>query len=74
MHPGCGTPRSAPEVSWELGPARLQEVPAELVDGDLDELCDQLLTRSVPAEPDDDVAVIAARLVPQDRTDPGVRR
>lgn len=63
-----------PEVSWELGPARLREVPAELADGDLDELCDQLLTRLVPAGPDDDVAVVAARLVPQDRTDPRVRR
>jgi hypothetical protein len=34
-----------------------------------EELRDELLTRMVPADPDDDVAVIAVRLHPATRTD-----
>lgn len=43
---------------------RLREVFAELVAADLtlDELCDELLRRMLPAAPEDDVALVAVRL------------
>jgi serine phosphatase RsbU (regulator of sigma subunit) len=52
------------------GLARLQETLADLAGRDLDELCDELLARMLPAEPDDDVALVAVRLHPQDRPRP----
>jgi PAS domain S-box-containing protein len=48
------------------GLARLQETLADLAGRDLDEVCDELLARMLPAEPDDDVALVAVRLHPQD--------
>ncbi|NAZ85249.1 SpoIIE family protein phosphatase [Kineococcus indalonis] len=39
-------------------------------DGDLDTLVDRLLARMLPAQPEDDVAVVAVRLHRQDRPDP----
>jgi PAS domain S-box-containing protein len=48
------------------GLGRLQETLADLAGRDLDELCDELLARMLPTEPDDDVALVAVRLHPQD--------
>jgi CheY-like chemotaxis protein len=44
----------------DRGLAALARV-AAVVDGDLDELCDRLLAEVGPAEPDDDIAVLALR-------------
>ena len=52
------------------GAARLQATLAKLAGRDLDELCDELLTRMLPDKPDDDVALVAVRLHPQDRPRP----
>ena len=52
------------------GTARLQAVLADLAGRDLDELCDELLARMLPDDPDDDVALVAVRLHPQDRPRP----
>ena len=49
---------------------RLQAILTELAGRDLDELCDQVLLRMLPACPDDDVALIAVQLHPQDRPRP----
>ncbi|TFV89491.1 GAF domain-containing SpoIIE family protein phosphatase [Blastococcus sp. CT_GayMR16] len=40
---------------------RLRRTLADLAGWDLEEMCDELLARMVPASPDDDVAVIAVR-------------
>lgn len=52
------------------GVHKLTSVVEELVAGGvvLDDLCDEVLTRMVPANPEDDVAVVAVHLYPQDRT------
>ncbi|MGY1825785.1 MULTISPECIES: SpoIIE family protein phosphatase [unclassified Blastococcus] len=52
------------------GAARLQAALADLAGHDLDELCDELLARMLPDQPDDDVALVAVRLHPQDRPRP----
>jgi len=52
------------------GLARLQVTLAELAGRDLDELVDEVLSRMLPATPDDDVALIAVRLHRQDRPRP----
>jgi serine phosphatase RsbU (regulator of sigma subunit) len=54
----------------DSGMARLREAVAELADRPLDELCDELLDRLVQGRPDDDVALVAARLHAQDRPRP----
>ncbi|CAA9419757.1 MAG: Uncharacterized, RsbU-domain-containing protein [uncultured Quadrisphaera sp.] len=64
------------------GLALLHEVLVELADRPLDELCDEVLARLVPVRSEDDVALVAVRLHPQDeprpaeagprRTPPGV--
>jgi PAS domain S-box-containing protein len=54
----------------DTGTARLQAVLADLAGSDLDELCDEVLARMLPGTPDDDVALIAVRLHPQDRPRP----
>jgi serine phosphatase RsbU (regulator of sigma subunit) len=46
----------------DQGLDRLQRTLADLAGLDLDELCDELLSRMVPASPDDDVALLAVRL------------
>ncbi|MCW2532179.1 MAG: Two component sensory transduction histidine kinase with sensory domain [Blastococcus sp.] len=48
----------------DQGLNRLQRTLADLAGLSLDELCDELLTRMVPASPDDDVALLAVRLRP----------
>ncbi|MGY1827576.1 SpoIIE family protein phosphatase [Blastococcus sp. SYSU DS0541] len=54
----------------DAGTARLQDTLAELAGRNLDELCDELLDRMLPDAPDDDVALVAVRLHPQDRPRP----
>ena len=54
----------------DTGLERLQDALADLAGRDLDDLCDELLARMLPAEVDDDVALIALRLHPQDRLRP----
>jgi serine phosphatase RsbU (regulator of sigma subunit) len=58
----------------EVGVARLEQVLTELVDAglDLEQMCDALLRRLVPARPEDDVAIVAVRLHPEDRPRPAV--
>jgi len=58
--------------SLEDGLLRLQELLEDLAARDLslDELCDELLARMLPPRPEDDVALIAVRLHPQDRPRP----
>jgi len=55
------------DADLDAGLARLRDALAELAGRGLDELCDELLARMLPAEVDDDVALIALRLHPQDR-------
>lgn len=52
------------------GTRRLQVALEQLAGSDLDHLCDELLARMLPDSPDDDVALIAVRLHPQDRPRP----
>lgn len=54
----------------DAGTARLRAVLADLAGRELDELCDELLARMLPEVPDDDVALVAVRLHPQDRPRP----
>jgi hypothetical protein len=54
----------------DAGQARLTEVLADLADRPLPELCDLLVERMVDHHPDDDVALVAVRLHPQDRPRP----
>ncbi len=54
----------------DQGLQRLQDTLEDLAGRDLDELCDQLLVRMLPEQPDDDVALVAVRLHPQDRPRP----
>jgi serine phosphatase RsbU (regulator of sigma subunit) len=58
------------DTDLDAGLARLQATLAELAGRDLDELCDELLARMLPDAPDDDVALVAVRLHPQDRPRP----
>ena len=54
------------------GVAKLSAVVAELVarSVSLDTMCDELLRRMLPERPEDDVALVAVRLHPQDRPRP----
>lgn len=58
--------------SLEVGLALLQQVLTDLArDGvDLDTLCDEVLARMLPVRPEDDVALVAVRLHPQDEPRP----
>jgi PAS domain S-box-containing protein len=58
------------EEPLEEGIARLGRVVAELAEHGLDELCDGILARMLPAQADDDVAIAAVRLHRQDRPRP----
>jgi serine phosphatase RsbU (regulator of sigma subunit) len=50
--------------------ARLQEAVVDLAGGTLDELCDGLIARLVDGRNDDDIALVAVRLHPQDQPRP----
>ncbi|WP_345711494.1 GAF domain-containing SpoIIE family protein phosphatase, partial [Kineococcus glutinatus] len=52
------------------GLLRLREAVADLAGAGLDELCDGVLARLLPAQPEDDVALVAVRLHPEDRPRP----
>ncbi len=54
----------------DAGTARLQATLADLAGRELDELCDELLARMLPDAPEDDVALVAVRLHPQDQPRP----
>jgi serine phosphatase RsbU (regulator of sigma subunit) len=54
----------------DAGLQRLQQALEELAGSDLDTLCDQLLDRMLPDDPDDDVALVAVRLHRQDAPRP----
>jgi serine phosphatase RsbU (regulator of sigma subunit) len=56
--------------SLDEGLARLRALLEELGDRPLDELCDELLDRLLPARSEDDVALVAVRLHPQDQPRP----
>lgn len=50
----------------DTGLQRLQDTLEELAGHDLEQLCDELLARLVPDNTDDDIAIVAVRLHPQD--------
>ena len=54
----------------EHGLTRLRQALGALAGEPLDRLCDDLLRRIVPAEPEDDVALVAIRTYPEDRPRP----
>ena len=56
--------------SLDTGLGRLRALLSELGSRPLPELCDALLERLVPSRPEDDVALVAVRLHPQDRPRP----
>lgn len=56
--------------SLDEGIGLLRDTLADLADRPLDELCDELLTRMLPERAEDDVALVALRLFPQDRPRP----
>jgi serine phosphatase RsbU (regulator of sigma subunit) len=56
--------------SVDDGLRKLHDVLAELAGLTLDELCDRVLDRMLPAEPEDDVAMVAIRLHRQDQPRP----
>jgi len=56
--------------SLDTGLERLSALLSELAPRRLPELCDALLERLVPAHPEDDVALVAVRLHPQDQPRP----
>jgi len=58
------------DQSLEGGLARLRDALAELAHLPLGDLCDALLHRLLPARAEDDVALVAVRLHPQDRPRP----
>ena len=56
--------------SLDEGLAALRAALADVAGGTLEELCDGILERLRPAAPEDDVALVAVRLHPQDRPRP----
>ncbi|WP_448613811.1 SpoIIE family protein phosphatase [Modestobacter sp. URMC 112] len=58
------------DADLDAGLDRLRTHLAELAERPLQELCDELLERLVDGRPDDDVALVAVRLHPQDRPRP----
>ncbi|MGY2079974.1 SpoIIE family protein phosphatase [Modestobacter sp. SYSU DS0657] len=58
------------DADLDTGLDRLRTALAELAGRPLQELCDELIERLVEGKPDDDVALVAVRLHPQDRPRP----
>jgi serine phosphatase RsbU (regulator of sigma subunit) len=52
------------DADLDAGLHRLRTHLAELADLPLQQLCDELITRLVDGKPDDDVALVAVRLLP----------
>jgi serine phosphatase RsbU (regulator of sigma subunit) len=61
------------DADLDTGMVRLRETLIELADLPLEGLLDALLDRLVDGRPEDDVALVAVRLHPQDRPDPLTR-
>jgi serine phosphatase RsbU (regulator of sigma subunit) len=59
-----------PDLPLDDGVAQLRGLVEELGELPLDELCDQLVTRMRPGGSEDDVALVAVRLHPEDRPRP----
>jgi PAS domain S-box-containing protein len=53
------------DADLDTGLERLRDALAELAGRGLDELCDELLARMLPAEVDDDVALVALKVQPR---------
>ncbi|MGR7024471.1 SpoIIE family protein phosphatase [Geodermatophilus sp. URMC 62] len=60
------------DADLDAGLARLRQALRELADRPLQELLDEVLERLVDGHPEDDVALVAVRLHPQDRPRPAV--
>jgi PAS domain S-box-containing protein len=58
------------DADLDTGLDRLRTHLAELADLPLEQLCDELISRLVDGKPEDDVALVAVRLHPQDRPRP----
>jgi len=58
------------DADLDAGMVRLREALIELAHLPLEQLLDEVLTRLVDGHPEDDVALVAVRLHPQDRTRP----
>jgi serine phosphatase RsbU (regulator of sigma subunit) len=58
------------DADLDTGLHRLRTHLAELAGLPLQQLCDELITRLVDGKPEDDVALVAVRLHPQDRPRP----
>jgi serine phosphatase RsbU (regulator of sigma subunit) len=58
------------DADLDTGMARLRSTAVELAHRPLGELCDELVERLVQGRPEDDVALVAVRLHPQDRPRP----
>ncbi|MFD2091239.1 SpoIIE family protein phosphatase [Blastococcus deserti] len=58
------------DADLDAGLVRLRDALVELADRPLQEMLDEVLDRMVDGHPDDDVAVVAVRLHPQDRPRP----
>ena len=58
------------DADLDAGMARLREALRELADRPLQELLDEVIDRLVDGRPEDDVAIVAVRLHPQDRPRP----
>jgi PAS domain S-box-containing protein len=58
------------DADLDTGLDRLRTHLAELAELPLQQLCDELITRLVDGKPEDDVALVAVRLHPQDRPRP----
>jgi PAS domain S-box-containing protein len=58
------------DADLDTGLDRLRTHLAELAELPLQQLCDELITRLVDGKPEDDVALVAVRLHPQDRLRP----
>ena len=56
--------------SLDDGIAQLQHTLLQVADRSLDRLCDEVLARMLPEQPEDDVAIVAVRLHRQDRERP----
>ncbi|WP_337062274.1 SpoIIE family protein phosphatase [Kineococcus sp. G2] len=58
------------DQDYDRGLLQLREAIGELAKEDLDDLCDGVLQRLLPEHAEDDVALVAVRLHPQDRPRP----
>ena len=60
----------SPDSPLDHGLARMRQALANRSGADLEELCDELLTKLLPSGSDDDVALVAVRAFPEDAPRP----